>query len=103
MQYRKEIRAYKDMEVTYRELSSALIRLGYRNATDEKYFRYINDEYNSVILLQLPRKSEDETIHKVYFAALSQNMEWKGVLDDMDDLAKMIERDREMTQATTAG
>ena len=29
-------------------------------------------------------------------------MEWKGVLDDMDDLAKMIERDREIAQAATA-
>lgn len=29
----------------------------------------------------------------------SWNMEWKGVLHHMDDLAKMIERDRETTQA----
>jgi hypothetical protein len=36
------------------------------------------------------------------FAAISLNLEWKGVLRDMDDLAKMIERDRETAQAATA-
>jgi len=32
----------------------------------------------------------------------STNMEWKGVLDNMDDLAKMIERDRETAHPATA-
>lgn len=98
----KTLSVYNEMEVSYRELASALMRLGYRNATNEKYFRFINDEFDSVILLQLPRKSEEEKVNKANFVALSWNMEWKGVLDDMDDLAKMIERDRETAQAATA-
>jgi len=98
----KTLSVYKEMEVSYRELASALSYLGYRNATNEKHFRFINDEFNSDILLPLPHKSEEEKVNKAYFVALSINMEWKGVLDDMDDLAKMIERNRETTQAATA-
>lgn len=95
----KTLSVYKEMEVSYRELASALIRLGYRSVADGKYFRFINEEFDSVILLQLPRKSDEEKVNKANFVALSLNMEWKGVIEDMDDLAKMIERDRETAQA----
>ena len=98
----KTLSVYKEIEISYRELANALLRLGYHKAASDKYFRYINNEHNSDIILPLPRKSDEEKVNKAYFVALSYNMEWKGVLNHMDDLAKMIERDRETTQAATA-
>lgn len=86
-------RIYKDMEVTYKELSNALRKLGYRDESHDNRFRYVNHEHNSIVLLHKP-KSDDEKVLKADFAGYSYALSAQGVIEDPHDLAKMIEKER---------
>lgn len=87
-------RIYKDMDITYRELSNLLRKLGYRVEVLPDRIRYINEDFNSIVQLPLPRKGENENVEKSLIAGYSYALSAQGVIEDPHDLAKMIEKDR---------
>ena len=87
-------RIYKEMDISYRELSSMLRKLGYREERLPNQIRYVHDGFNSVVQLPLPRKNEDENVLKALIAGYSYALWAKGVIEDPHDLAKMIEKER---------
>jgi hypothetical protein len=54
---------------------------------------YVNEEYDSVITVS-HRNTLDKMMIRGIFTAEAYLMEMKGVLENMDDIAKMIEQDR---------
>lgn len=94
-------RIYKDMEVTYRELSDILRKLGYHDESYGDRFRYVNHEHNSIVLLRKP-KCDDEKVLKADFAGYSYALAAQSVIEDPHDLAKMIEKERLELSASTA-
>lgn len=84
---------YKDMIVSYQEFENALLRLGYYIVMKPHARLYVNEEYDSVITVS-HRNTLDKMMIRGIFTAEAYLMEMKGVLENMDDIAKMIEQDR---------
>ena len=84
---------YKDMIVSYQEFERALLRLGYHVVMKPHARLYINEDYDSVISVS-HRNTLDKMMIRGAFTAEAYLMEMKGVLENMDDIAKMIEQDR---------
>ena len=84
---------YKNMEVTYKEFEHALLSLGYRKVLKKNTRIYINDVHDSTISIS-HLNTLDKRMIKGEFAAQAFLMEMKGVLNDKDDIAKMIEQQR---------
>jgi hypothetical protein len=84
---------YKDMVVSYQEFETALFRLGYHKVLKPRARLYINEAYDSIISIS-NRNTLDKMMIVGEFSAQAYLMEMKGVLESMDDIAKMIEQDR---------
>lgn len=84
---------YKDLVVSYQEFENALLRLGYYKVIKPHARIYINEAYDSVISIS-HRNTLDKMMILGEFSAQAYLMEMKGVLENMDDIAKMIEQDR---------
>ena len=89
----ERIGIYKDMIVSYQEFENALLRLGYHIVMKPHARLYVNEEYDSVISIS-HRNTLDKMMIRGAFTAEAYLMEMKGVLENMDDIAKMIEQDR---------
>ena len=89
----ERIGIYKDMVVSYQEFENALLRLGYHKVMKPHARVYINEEYDSIISLS-NLNTPDKMMVKGSFSSKAYLMEMKGVLESMDDIAKMIEQDR---------
>jgi hypothetical protein len=92
----ERFRIYKDLEVSYREVEDALIQLGFRNASDTKRFYFVNDKFNAIFLM--PFKPSTNTVLKAHFAANSYGLWATGVIKDIHDFAKLIEKNRLASQ-----
>ena len=86
-------RVYKEMIITYGELAQALTQLGFQNQSDANYFRFVNSEHNSRVLLK--SNPENKTLFKAIISGYSYQLYMQGVIDDFDDLAKLVEKNRE--------
>ncbi len=84
---------YKDMVVSYQEFENALLRLGYHKVIKPHARLYVNEVYDSIISIS-HRNTLDKMMIVGEFSAQAYLMEMKGVLENMDDIAKMIEQDR---------
>lgn len=84
---------YKNMDVSYQEFENALLRLGYRKVMKPHARLYINEAYDSIISLS-HLNTPDRIMIRGAFASEAYLMEMKGVLENRDDIAKMIEQDR---------
>lgn len=93
-------RVYKEMNITYGELAEALTQLGYKNESDIEYFRYVNKKYNSVILLR--SNPLNRTLFKAIISGFSYQLYMQGVIEDYDDLAKLVEKNRLANNAQIA-
>jgi hypothetical protein len=87
------ISIYKNLEVTYQEFETALLKLGYRKLAKNHATHYILDSHDSIISIS-PLNTPDKKMIKAEFAAQAFLMEMKGVLKEKDDIAKMIEQER---------
>ncbi len=87
------LKIYKDIEVTYSEFEQALISLGYVKKQKNDRIFYINQEFDSIISI-LNQVTPDMKMLKADFTANAFLMEMKGVLNNKDDIAKMIESNR---------
>lgn len=84
---------YKNMVVSYQEFENALLRLGYYKVVKPNARLYVNEVYDSVISIS-NLNTPDRMMVVGAFSAQAYLMEMKGVLENMDDIAKMIEQDR---------
>ena len=85
-------RVYKEMNITYGELAHALTQLGFKNESDSEHFRYVNKEQDSVILLRANPASR--LLFKAIISGFSYQLYMQGVIEDYDDLAKLVEKNR---------
>lgn len=87
------ISIYKNMEVTFGELETALVALHYTKKRGKDFYGFENQTFDSVVLIPLAAQPEDK-VSRLLFDSTSKLLEAKGVLAHKDDLAKMIERER---------
>jgi signal recognition particle subunit SEC65 len=85
-------RVYKEMTITYGELAQALLELGYRNESDSEHFRFVHKKYDSVILLK--NNPSNRGLFKAIISGFSYQLYMQGVIEDYDDLAKLVEKNR---------
>ena len=85
-------RVYKEMTITYGELAQALTQLGFKNESNNEHFRYVNEAYDAVILLRA--NPPNRTLFKAIISGFSYQLYMQGVIEDCDDLAKLVEKNR---------
>ena len=85
-------KVYKEMSITNGELAQALTQLGYKNESDSEIFRYINKVYDSIILLRA--NPPNRTLFKAIISGFSYQLYMQGVIEEQDDLAKLVEKNR---------
>ena len=90
---RVEIKVYKDMIVTYREFFEALKQLGFKDESSQEYFRFKKKTMASMI--NMPIRPLDDAMWTPNFFNYTQSLFLRGDIESPDDLAKMIEKNRE--------
>jgi predicted RNA binding protein YcfA (HicA-like mRNA interferase family) len=85
-------RIIAEVPVTYGEMIEVLTKLGYSQEFDGKNNRYVNDRYESVVLL--PVRPSDTILEKVYLALYSSHLYQQGVIKEEDNLIQMIQKNR---------
>jgi hypothetical protein len=86
------IKMYKEMDITIKELETALFKLGFvKKMTDE--FAAYNHESGSKVFLPLAFKP-NRVLNKGWFIANASNIANFGVTEHRDDLAKLVEQMR---------
>jgi signal recognition particle subunit SEC65 len=93
-------RVYKEMSITYGELSQALTELGFSNESDAEHFRYVHKKYASVILLKA--NPSNRALFKAIISGFSYQLFMQGVIEEYDDLAKLVEKNRSANAAQIA-
>ena len=93
-------KVYKEMAITYGELAQALTQLGYKNESDVDHFRYVNKKHDSVISLRA--NSSNRTLFKAIISGFAYQLSMQGVIEDDDDLAKLVEKNRMTNNAPMA-
>jgi hypothetical protein len=92
---------YKEIQPTYREWLSVLEQLGFKKQIVElppisgvkrTQYRLENAAYRSVVWL--PYRTDDAFVVKAYFASYSHLLYMQGVIEDVQDMAKMVEKSR---------
>ena len=92
---------YKEIQPTYGEWLPILAELGFQKQIIElpaiagvKRPQYRLENLNHKSLIWLPLRSDNEPVVKADFAAYSYQLYMQGIIEDMQDMAKMIERNR---------
>jgi hypothetical protein len=99
--YRKDyVKVYKDMAVTYGEFFEALQQLGFKDESNEVRFRFKKDSMAS--LVSISKRPLDEIMWKPKFLGYSHSLYLRDDIEDPDDLAKMIETNREKSKEQLA-
>lgn len=80
------------MEVNYNEVEDALVQLGFRNCSDARRFYFVHDDYKAIF--KMPMKNGSEKVLKAHIAANSYGLWATGVIKDIHDFLKLIERNR---------
>ena len=93
-------RIFLEVSVTYGEIIEVLTKLGYRLEFDGKNNNFVNDKYDSSVLL--PVRPLDETFEKAYLAAYSSRLYLQGVIKEEESLVWMIQKNRLKKQKKSA-
>lgn len=101
-------RIYKEIQPTYGEWFSILAELGYHkqivdrkrpiNKQSTKQYVLNNQSQKSIIIL--PYLPDDALVLKAYFANYSHQLYLQGIISDVQDMAKMIEKNRSTAEAS---
>ena len=93
---------YKEIQPTYGEWLPILERLGFQKQVVDiekpiskkytKQYRLVNQAEKSIILL--PFRPDDAPVLKAHFANYSIQLYYQGIIEDMQDMAKMIDQNR---------
>jgi hypothetical protein len=97
MQY---LKIYKEMVATYGEIADALKKLDFQDMSTTQHFRLVNTNHNSEV--KLPARPLDTLFSKTNFAGYSHQLYMQGVIEDYDDLAKLVEKNRLANNAPVA-
>ncbi len=97
MQY---LHVYKEIVVNYGEVAEALKKLGFQDISTSKHFRLVNSAHNSEV--KLPARPSDAIFSKVNLAGYSYQLYMQGVIEEYDDLAKLVEKNRSANTASIA-
>ena len=100
---------YKEIQPTYGEWLPVLERLGFKKQVVDikrpitkaisKQYRLENINEESVIIL--PYLPDDAPVLKGIFANYSIQLYWQGIIEDVQDMAKMIEQNRFLSEKST--
>lgn len=93
-------RIISEVPVTYGEMIEVLTKLDYRQEFDGKNNRYVNDKYDSVLLL--PVRSPDTILEKIYVAIASSHLYGQGVIKEEESLIHKIQKNRLKKSKKTA-
>jgi hypothetical protein len=96
---------YKEIQPTYGEWLPILEKLGFQKKVVElptlfgdkqPQYRLENKAEKSIIIL--PYLPDDAPVLKAYFANYSIQLYYQGIIEDMQDMAKMIDQNRLLAQ-----
>lgn len=92
---------YKNMVVTFREFFDALKELGYKDVSNTSHLRFQRVAHS---VLSIPNRPLDDLMQQSDFRTYSYIIYMKGDINAPEDLAKIIERNREQakTEAISA-
>jgi hypothetical protein len=85
-------RVYKEMIVTYGEVAEALKQLDFKDVSTKEQFRFVNEEAGSD--WWLPARPLDTLYSKGNLFGISYQLYMQGIIDEIDDFAKLIEKNR---------
>ncbi len=88
----EKFRIYKDMDVTYQEVTAVLLSLGFVDESDAERFYFVHKKTKAVFIM--PQKPPTAKVLKAHFSANSYGLWASGVTKDIHDFAKMIEANR---------
>ncbi len=87
------LRVYKETQITNSELLNALKTLGFKEVNgDPRDYRMENAAHD--IYVAIPRRPLDENVLKAFTASTSHLLTEFGVINDFDDLVKMVLKER---------
>jgi hypothetical protein len=87
------LKVYKETQLTNGEMLAALTHLGFKEVPSNP-IEYRMQHTASELYLALPRRPLDELILKGYTAKFSYQLCEFGLIEDSDDLVKMILKER---------
>jgi hypothetical protein len=90
------ISPYNDINATYGEVAQALKKLGFQDMSTSEHFRLVNESSNSDI--KLPARPLETIFSKGNMIGYSYILYMQGVIDNRDDLAKQIEKNRKASK-----
>lgn len=88
----KEVNKYKDLKVTYGELETVLKKLNYEKKRKDNVIIFVNNEFDSVILLTKKRKNA--LVFPPILSGETHIMYLKGVIKKEEDLPNLILKER---------
>ena len=83
---------FVEVPVTYGEMIEVLTKLGYHQELNGKNYRYVNNKYDSYVLIR--DTSPDELFEKAYAAAYSSLLYQQGVIKEEESIIYMIQKNR---------
>ena len=83
---------FVEVSVTNQELMKVLMQIGFRNESSEEDYRFVNDKYNSIVVL--PVRPLDEAVQRMYLASYSYQLYLQGVIGDEENLVKKVLQNR---------
>lgn len=87
------LRVYKETQITNSEMLNVLKTLGFKEVNgDPRDYRMENTEHD--LHITIPRRPLDENILKAFTASTSHLLSEFGVIEDFDDLVKMVLKER---------
>ena len=95
-----EIKIYKDMIVTYGEFVEALKQLGFKDESTPERFNFKKKMLASIITM--PTRPLEDAMWTPNFFNYAQSLFLRGDIENPDDLAKMIEKNRESVKLEMA-
>ena len=69
-----------------------LTQIGFRNESNKEEYRFVNDKYDSIIVL--PLRPLDEAVQRIYMAGYSYQLYLQGVIRDEENLVKKVLQNR---------
>jgi hypothetical protein len=104
---RIQIKVYKDMVVCFSEFLEVIKQIGYKEIYSETHYAFMPPEGEST--LRIPKqkydgslRTLDEEMSTPDFFSYSQSFYLRYEIDDPQDLAKMIEKNRETAKSEMA-
>lgn len=86
-------RIFVEVAVSNREFIKVLTQIGFRDESNEESYRFVNDKYDSIIVL--PVSSLDDAVRRIDIAGYSYQLYMQGVIKDEENLVKKVLKNRQ--------